>query len=714
MAHLKNRKAKDHKKAHSIQNHIVFFGYCSIVFLLLPVLLARNMVDGVQPVRMLALSLGMLITGIFIITSKTGNYPLSLWKNPLILLNAALLIITILSLFFAINLQETYFDIAKSMLFSAFLLLTVPVLFSRKNWPEVVAKFVVVSSLIAIGVGFYQYVNDVLLIEEKFLPDGRSVIYNVKGLMAHKNQYAINLMLMLPFVIYGAFTSRKLWRAITLTALALMVTMIVIIHTRSVWIAIILSGLGLLLFAGLHYQLMNISLRTRNIAMISAFTAVVGGVAIIAVLPTEHEFTRLAQIKSIANPEAGNNKFRLKIWELTTRMIADHPLTGVGAGNWKLRAGEYFHDYAFEGHELNWVRPHNDPLWVFAEKGVAGIIIYLLLVLFTAIYLFKAFLRQTDARSRLLVLLITGGFFSYHFTSLFSFPSERINQQVFLWIFTAIAIVLNHNKAKSQQPTIKGAMIAGVLVLLLFPAIYSSAVISSDKALFRARVALEKADWQGLQKEMDKAENWSRNMDTEAMPFGWYRGLAYSKTGNPEKALESYLTAHAAHPGNVTVLHNTAIVYARLGNSSEALNYLDKVLKIVPSYKNSIVAKASILTQNGRFMEAFETLKTIQGIQRDQSVKDNLNNLRRILLQNAVNKAIAARSEGLEIDAESIVGFASRIFYNYYSFGELFDELYRDTLDPDTRLRVLQQIPPKHRSDEVRGIIHSLKQNSGN
>jgi O-antigen ligase len=400
MAHLKRKKNLKDSNIHSLRNNALFFSYCTIVFVVLPVVYAKNMIDGVQPVRMLALSLGLMLTGFFLLAAKKTASPLSLWKNPPAAFTITLLVITIFSMFFAINRQEAYFDIAKSMLFAAFLLLTTLVLFNHKNWPEMTSKFVVVSSLIAIGVGFYQYVNDVLLIDEKFLPDGRSVIYNVKGLMAHKNQYAINLLLMLPFVIYAVFAFRKLWMAISLTALVLMLTMIVIIHTRSVWIAIILSGLGLLLFAGRYYPLMKISQRTRNIAMISAFAAVIGGVAIIAVLPTEHEFTRLAQIKSIANPEAGNNAFRLKIWELTARMIADHPLTGVGAGNWKLRAGEYFHDYAFDGHELNWVRPHNDLLWVFSEKGLTGIISYLALFIFTLIFLIKAFFKQSDTKGQ--------------------------------------------------------------------------------------------------------------------------------------------------------------------------------------------------------------------------------------------------------------------------------------------------------------------------
>jgi O-antigen ligase len=708
MADMIRKKSKMKKEKQTTPEKIAFYIYCTIVFLLIPVLFVRNMIDGVQPVRLLVLAVSLLIVSFLLLLSPKNTFPVKLWKNPLILLSGLLLLITVISIFFAINRQEAYFDIAKTMLFFVFMLVTILIFYANKNWPEMTSRFIVVSSFVALGVGFYQYFVDVLLIDEKFLPDGRSVIYNVTGLMAHKNQYAINLMLMLPFVIFGILVFKNFWRWAAVAALVLVITMIVIIHTRSVWIAIILAGLTMISFAGWNYRFMNIGRRTRNIVVISAFAAVFAGVAIIAVFPAKNEFTRLGQLKSIANPDAGNNAFRLNIWKLTTQMISDRPLTGVGAGNWKIRAGEYFHQFAFEGHELNWLRPHNDILWVTAEKGMIGLIVYLALFIFTVIFLAKAFFRQNDTTGKWMVLFIMAGFLGYHFTSLFSFPSERINQQIFLWLFTSIAIVLNVRERKENTTFLSRGLMAMLPAMLIFPLLYGNALINSDRAMIRARTELQRSNWTRLLNEMKNVENWSRNMDSEAMPFAWYRGRAHSGLGNSRKALENYLEALDAHPSKVTILHNIGIIYSRMGNNQLAYKYFDDVLKIVPTYKITLEAKASIFVQDNLIREAFETLKLIPQKQRTQKIKNNLTAIRRMLVKQLVDDAIDRRNAGEDFDVDSIVRNAGDIFYDLNNFGEYFNEMYQNTLDEQMRLEVLLRIPPAKRSDETKTIIQSL------
>ncbi len=58
----------------------------------------------------------------------------------------------------------------------------------------------VVATFIAFAICFAQYFDKVVMCTSAVFPDGREIIYEVKGIMAYKNQYSISLMMMLPFL----------------------------------------------------------------------------------------------------------------------------------------------------------------------------------------------------------------------------------------------------------------------------------------------------------------------------------------------------------------------------------------------------------------------------------------------------------------------------------------------------------------------------------
>ena len=88
----------------------------------------------------------------------------------------------------------------------------------------------------ATALGLYQYIK---------LTNGDTgrefflALYQIRGLMAHKNQFAISLFLMLPFSIYGAFELKKRWKYVSIASVTILLISFVFIQTRSVWIAFI-------------------------------------------------------------------------------------------------------------------------------------------------------------------------------------------------------------------------------------------------------------------------------------------------------------------------------------------------------------------------------------------------------------------------------------------------------------------------------------------
>ena len=78
-------------------------------------------------------------------------------------------------------------------------------------------------------------------------------------------------------------------------------------------------------------------------------------------------------------------RYRLDTWRVTARMVRDHPWFGVGLGNFKVQYPAYQHqgfapsDYVQHPYTLT-EHTHNEPLQVWAEGGVVGLILLLLMV----------------------------------------------------------------------------------------------------------------------------------------------------------------------------------------------------------------------------------------------------------------------------------------------------------------------------------------------
>ncbi|MEZ5147879.1 MAG: O-antigen ligase family protein [Bacteroidales bacterium] len=57
------------------------------------------------------------------------------------------------------------------------------------------------------------------------------------------------------------------------------------------------------------------------------------------------------------------------------RPYQDHPVTGVGAGNWKIAVYPYYGRFQPSVYR-HWRNTHNDFLQISAEKGLGGFVLF--------------------------------------------------------------------------------------------------------------------------------------------------------------------------------------------------------------------------------------------------------------------------------------------------------------------------------------------------
>jgi O-antigen ligase len=200
------------------------------------------------------------------------------------------------------------------------------------------------------------------------------------GTYVNRNHFAGLLEMALPFAVTypframrrrrGAFEAESLKSALraclSMTAAALMLAGITYSLSRSGF-TVALLALGLM---GAMAAAVRLRGRVRNVAMAAIAAAVI---TLFAMLPTDRLIERFRQL---AASERLTSDTRAQIWSDTARLIADYPMTGVGAGAF----AEAFYEYHTHAVDVLIDYAHNDYLQGLAELGVIGFVLIAALV----------------------------------------------------------------------------------------------------------------------------------------------------------------------------------------------------------------------------------------------------------------------------------------------------------------------------------------------
>ncbi len=583
--------------------------------------------------RLLAVSIFLtLFSATVFFAKKKSLTDFSIFRNPVFILLALYLVVVIASSFFALNTREGYFDIVRTIVFFVLVFYWVQLSLSTPAWFDVISKMVIISSLIAAAVGFYQYFGQVLGGSENTLADGRELLYVVDGLMAHKNFFASSLMLMLPFLIWGVWKLREKWRIAAIGTTALVFILIIIVATRAVWVAIIVSFIVvsvILLVYNRHFQISKKNI--RNFAIIASVSILIV-FTFIAVGGRISKNAYLEKLASVVRPAERNNHFRLDIWNITLDMAKDHPVTGVGAGNWQIMVPEYYNKIKLKGKEVNWQTPHNDFLWILSEKGFPGLLLYLGVMAMLAFFVFRIITGNGVQEKKIMAVLLFAGLMAYLGNSFFDFPYQRIDHQLYLSIFIAGIVGIYHQQKPAKQLAFSKTIFGVCLtIFLLFGVVYSYAAlqleIHSKKAMF-----LHKSGKDDLAlNEIKLAETPFRSLDAMGSPLEYYSGLSYSSLNKHQEAIPYFLKAIELHPNHIALLNNIGLAYYKTGNNELAKKYYLDALKIVPDYKEALVNLSSIYYFEKNYNKSLEMLEDVKGKKKLPEIKKNINALNKIL-----------------------------------------------------------------------------------
>lgn len=568
---------------------------------------SSSIVDPVQIPRAILTSCFLTVLSIFLWNDrKKFRLDLSILRRPLPLAMLGFIVCVAVSILSAHVISEALFVTSKVLTSFLFFCVTALLLRSGRISVGSLSKGVGAFALIILIIALYQ------LVDKPGKPDF------IVSTMANKNLLASILFLSLPCLLFNLKKS-TLWRLISTITLAGTVLILVFTEARGAILATIAFTAVLVFGYRFFLRSHDPFPKFTRIAAPALVLAIVGGALV--VFQFQSRFSGLLDSTTLSE--------RKVLWSNTVEMIQDHPITGVGAGNWKIHNNAYglegFRAKAGTGLEI-FQRPHNDYLWVFSETGVIGFLVYLIM-LGLSIHLCIVRIRGSNGSSEVqLHLMLLGTLIGYILIAAFAYPFERVEQQVFLSMYFAILLARPiPADGKKQAVSSTPMLFLGTLALVLVATSYLY-LKRLDGELHTAKVYVAKGmtNWNAMIAEADLAINPFFQLDASSTPLLWYKGVAQFALDDKTGAHDSFMQALEISPNDIHVLTNIATGYAIKGDIEQAESYFERTISIAPVYANPRLNMCKLRYQQGRFEEAFEYIEPLHIDLKDKLYQDFL------------------------------------------------------------------------------------------
>ena len=458
-----------------------------------------------------------------------------------------------------------------------------------------------------LGLLQYYFVNN-LFIQNLFLQSARP-----GSTFANKNMAAHFVVMVLPLTMVMLLAARNKLSIIAY-AVATGIASWFLIYTvaRQAYVAIGVELLVLFLFFALDKWKNKDKSLVNNLSNKQGKVVVVGFILVFLTFAANFsnegfefgsdENSKISKIQSITVVK-GNP--RLPAWINTTAMIADHPIVGVGAGQWAVMYPLYSDRLAQDviyNENTRIINLHNDYLEILANFGLIGFSFLMWLAYLVLIRIWRI-LRDTGNKYRLHVLGITLSLFGFLVVSLFSFPA-KIFLPAFL-VFLLLGILWVESRESTCIHTNKISMsmlLIGFIVGLFFTSYSIKSVLSTDYINKALNGNPEKTLL--LQKTLNLIPNSYRANS--------FRGQFLLSDSKYNEAIPYLNKALLIRPYDSGSLFPLASAYHSIGLLDKELPILKDILK----YDSKNVRAWYILTQyyisvsnDSKALEAYEKMK---------------------------------------------------------------------------------------------------------
>lgn len=476
---------------------------------------------------------------------------------------------------------------------------------------------------------------------------------------AHRNLLSHSLALALPLTLLSFLRDRRFWWWMSAGALGLGAAVLLLLLVRASWLAVASAGLVFLAMWWPMRKRMAADVRKRA----GKRLALLFGIGMVALIAGWLAFRPALSEKRILEKHSagivgttyGSPGERTMFWKRTLDLWKEKPLTGHGAGSWKIEAPgqEIGGSRKTIGRgEVFVVRAHNDWLQLLSEGGPFALLAFLVLPFLVIGYGTSSrrdggeslsledgtssrrgrgeslssslengtssgrgesqFAQGEPNQSGLQILCYTQGMVIFLVISFFSFPMERASSYVWWAVYAAAILLSSRLPVRKTTSGIRSwlgraVMLGGAVALAVAGIIW----IKQEVRWLKAMNEGANKNPIGVVAEVD--ENLMRwlPLAPATTPLAWYRGMAHLELGDTTAAISDFERAHLAHPRHPHVLNNLATLLNQKGQIEVPRNYLQSAVAIAPLLEDARLNLAALEFNAGRIDTAYQHIRLI-------------------------------------------------------------------------------------------------------
>lgn len=310
---------------------------------------------------------------------------------------------------------------------------------------------------------------------------------------------------------------------------------------------------------------------------------------------------------------------RLEDWNIGMEMFRDHPILGIGLGNYKIKFLEYRSELlssekgkGFGGHIPRGAQAHNEYVQFMAELGTVGVIAMLIGLILLLVNIFRRVSGVGPGPSQLLGLSLIAGLVGFLVHSAVSFPGHLPASS---FAFVTFLGLINSGVYDGANYELNPS---GYLRYVVFGLIGIFVITVSVFAYrdWRANVLRGKGKTQMDQGNFRLAKEnllQSKKLDFQPRQTYYHLGLVERQLGNNKNALKYFEKSRGQfEPYGLFLQLGT--LYMDQDQLDKAKENLVKLVSMDPRNELKIEANyylAVIATRRGQLEEASERLKTI-------------------------------------------------------------------------------------------------------
>jgi O-antigen ligase len=588
-----------------------------VLVMFLPLLFSTQTLDPTISTRYIFLA---AFTGLFVlffyIWRKRTTAITSLKIKIVFALGIAFGAWSIMSMVNAVNIAEAFYPVSRYFLQLILLFIIMNTVMNEEGQVLKICKVIMLLSIVQSIIGIMQYYE----MGFENIPGN----YTPYGLMANRNLFGSAQVLVIPFSLYTLYKASKGWKIASIVALVSIIISLLLSQTRSAWLG------GLFILFGSLLLVLFFSKDNRKKWLLGSAIALVAIAAVVAMLiSSDQEGTLSASIKeralsissaavkdSSASSAAGNINERFKFWKSTIALIKDHPVMGVGPGNWKLSIP------AYGTPDMSWAdgyyipdEPHNVYLFVAAETGLPGTLLYFAGWLFMAMIALVVIRKTPSQDKKVLVILMLTGLGAFAIDSMFSFPTQRIEHSLYMLLMGGIILgsyaTLPLN-VKGKIWTIKKPVWITAIFIIVFNLFIGSKKYNIEEHANRTK-GYEKAKmYPEMLDEAKKGISSLVALDPNGTPLEMYSGIAYKNLKNYDAALKEMKKASRLAPNNAKVYNNLGTIYTELEDYNNAIKAYLHALKLASKFEATYKNLAVNYFQVGNYTGCIEAISHIK------------------------------------------------------------------------------------------------------